>query len=97
MKTVILAAILAVFSTCAHASNCAPRDMVISRLTEKYGESQQIIGLTSDQRLLEVFGSAETGTWTILITGPRAESCVVSVGREFQNIQDALPPEGDPA
>lgn len=78
-------------------SNCAPRDMVIERLASGYGETRQSLGLGSSGQLVEVFASAETGTWTITVTLPSGMTCLVASGESFQALAEALPPAGDPA
>ena len=50
------------------ARNCGQREMVLQRLASRYGESRQSIGLGSNNQVVEVFASLETGTWTITVT-----------------------------
>lgn len=47
---------------------CAPRDMVVDRLAEKYGESRQSMGLGANNAVIEVFASPSSGSWTITVT-----------------------------
>ena len=62
----------------AQQQNCAARDAVIDRLADRYGESRQSIGLAPQGRLVEVFASSETGTWTITVTMPNGVTCLVA-------------------
>lgn len=79
------------------ARNCAPRDQVVDRLAAKYGESRQSIGLGSNNAVMEVFASLETGTWTITVTTVNGVTCLVASGQAFEELAEALPPKGDDA
>jgi len=77
---------------------CAERDSVVERLTAKYGETRQSIGLAANNQVLEVFASQDTGTWTITITNPHGLTCLVAAGRGFERLEEELTPamQGDP-
>lgn len=75
--------------------NCAPRDTVIERLADAYGETRQAIGLGSRGVLIETFASGETGTWTITATMPDGMTCLVASGQSFETLAEALPPAGN--
>ena len=85
----------------AHAQqqNCAPRLAVVDRLAETYGETRQSIGLATNNTVVEVFASAESGTWTLVVTNPRGVSCLVAAGRSFEQVDEAQTPAmlGEPA
>ena len=87
---------LAALCACApaHAAPCADRNTVIARLTDHYGETVQSIGLASNNGILEVHASRETGTWTITVTLPNGMTCMVASGEAYEFV--ALPP-GQPA
>ncbi len=105
MKTAMLHAtlgfgILALAATQANAQqtrNCAPRDVVVERLSDGYGESRQSIGLGAQGAVVEVFASDETGTWTITVTDPNGLTCLVASGQSFETLAEALPPKGNDA
>jgi len=79
------------------ASNCGPRDVVVSRLADRYGESRQSIGLGGENQVVEVFASLETGTWTITVTLPNGLTCLVASGQAFEAVAESLPPTGSDA
>ncbi|MCR8548069.1 hypothetical protein M4578_09530 [Salipiger sp. P9] len=80
----------------AQTATCAPRAQVIEKLASKYGETRQSIGLGSNNAVMEVFASAETGTWTITVTSPAGLTCLVASGQAFEPLAEALPaPESD--
>ena len=74
--------------------NCAPRQIVLEKLTSDYGETRQSIGITADGKVVETFASAETQTWTIVVTLPDGISCLAASGRSFEVLSEALPASG---
>ncbi len=77
--------------------NCGPRDAVVERLAEGYGETRQSVGIGSNNAMVEVFASEETGSWTILVTMPTGVSCLVASGQSFEEVAEALPTKGNDA
>lgn len=78
-------------------TTCAPRDQVLERLATAYGETRQSIGLAANNAVLEVFASTESGSWTITVTLPTGQTCVVASGIAFETLAEALPPAGQGA
>ncbi|RBW52388.1 hypothetical protein [Ruegeria sp. A3M17] len=76
----------------AHARNCAPRDEVIKRLTETYGETRQGIGIARQGAVMELYASDQSGSWTITVTLPDGMTCLVASGRAYEMTAEALPP-----
>ncbi len=98
MKYLMTIGLAAVLGTAAHAqSNCAPREMVVDRLTSKYGETRQSMGLGANNAVVEVFASEETGTWTITVTTAQGMTCLVASGQAFEALAEILPAEGNDA
>ncbi len=88
---------LAVLLACpAVAQNCAPRDDVVKRLTETYGETRQGIGIARQGAVMEVFASDSTGSWTITVTLPNGLTCLLASGQSYESLNGAIV-EGDPA
>ncbi|WP_412073887.1 hypothetical protein [Tritonibacter mobilis] len=75
----------------AQSQNCAPRDMVVKRLAERYGESRQSIGMGQQGMVMETFASNETGSWTITVTTPNGMTCLVASGQSYEVLAEALP------
>ena len=63
---------------------CGDRAELIKNLEHKYSERPRAIGLVANGGLLEILVSP-AGGWTILISYPRQPTCVVAVGKEWQN------------
>jgi hypothetical protein len=101
MKPIRLAATLAVLTALPAAAlaqsasrNCAPRDLVLERLTVGYGESRQSAGLGAQAQLVEVFASLETGTWTVTVTNEGGLTCLVASGDAFERFDEIAPAPG---
>ncbi|MEO0401241.1 MAG: hypothetical protein AAF214_02595 [Pseudomonadota bacterium] len=77
--------------------NCGPRDLVVNRLAEGYGETRQSMGLGANNAVIEVFASDESGTWTITVTTPNGMTCLVASGQAFEELAEALPAMGNDA
>jgi len=73
------------------APNCAPRETVVARLASTYGETRQSIGLGSNNSVVEVSASVESGTWTITVTTAAGLTCLVASGQSFETLAEALP------
>ena len=79
------------------ARNCAPREVVVDRLAGHYGETRRSMGLGSNNAVIEVFASDETGSWTITVTMPSGVTCLVASGQAFEALAEALPEDGNDA
>ncbi len=71
--------------------NCAPRDSVVARLNQTYGESRQAIALAGENQVVEIFASKDTGTWTITVTTPGGPTCMIAAGLAYEALVEALP------
>lgn len=84
-------ALSATQSAAQTAANCAEHRQVVERLAAGYGESRQSIGMSANNTVIEVFASAETGTWTITVTQAGGPTCLVASGVGYQFLNEALP------
>ncbi len=91
----LLAALAVLGPTAAHAQACGPRDQVVERLANRYGETVQSVGLGSNNGIVEVYASAETGTWTITVTMPSGSTCLIASGNAFEPITNATQAKGE--
>ena len=48
---------------------CGPRDQLIAKLEDSYGENRLGAGLRGNASVFEIWASADSGSWTILVTG----------------------------
>lgn len=67
---------------------CAPRERVVERLAERYGETLRSMGLDQGNGLVEIYTS-DTGTWTMLLSLPDGRSCLLASGQLWE--ADAAP------
>ncbi len=98
MRPICLVALLAPLSTCAPVlaqaqtpANCAPRDVVTERLADRFGEARRMIGIASNNTVVETYASDETVSWSITVTLPNGLTCLVAAGEAFQARTDPLP------
>lgn len=98
MKTSLLGLVVAALTADAAVAqpnrNCAPRERVVTMLAEKYQESRRSIGLATQGRVMEVYASEESGSWSIVVTLPNGVTCLVASGQAFEEVDDALQPAG---
>lgn len=95
MKMIVLAALAALSAyPVAAQGNCAPRDVVIERLAERYSETRQALGL-SQGGVVEVFASETSGSWTITVTLPNGATCLLAAGQAYEAVSEDLPAVGD--
>ena len=80
----------------AQGQNCGPRDAVLTRLAEGYGETRQSVGLVQGGAVMEIFANLDTGSWSAIVTRPGGISCFVASGQAFERITEELPASGDP-
>ncbi len=75
----------------AAAAPCAPREVLLRRLAEGYGEAPQALGLTANGALLEVLVSPGGRSFSILVTRPPYAgqpgqvSCLVAAGEAWRS------------
>lgn len=83
----------------AQSRSCAPRPVVVERLSDTYGETRQSIGLATNNTVVEVFASSDSGSWTIMVTTPQGMTCLVAAGRSFETLSEDPTPamSGEPA
>lgn len=74
----------------AQGLTCGPRDTVIERLSTDFGETRRGIGLGPQNRVVEVFASDETGTWTITLSFPDGRTCLMASGHAWEDRMDDL-------
>lgn len=91
-RAITLAALIALPTASHSAPKCGPRDMVVKNMKDSYGETQQYVGLTEDgSAVIEMYANRETGTWTLVVTGPTGKMCLVETGQKFEAIQQGEP------
>lgn len=64
---------------------CGERGKVADTLEQKYAETPVSIGLANNGAVIEVF-AAPSGTWTIIMTQPTGQSCLIGSGENWTNM-----------
>ena len=77
----------------AITGNCATHAAVTERLADIYGERRQAMGLANGNAVIEMFASDESGSWSITVTQPGGQTCLVAAGQGFRLEPSPLPAE----
>lgn len=88
-SAVVFAAVMGATPVMAQQA-CGARDAVLDRLATKYGETRRGMGLGSNNAIMEVFASDDTGSWTITVTMPDGRMCLVASGNSYEDAMDPL-------
>ncbi|EYD76466.1 hypothetical protein Rumeso_01887 [Rubellimicrobium mesophilum DSM 19309] len=75
----------------AQSVQCTDHEAMQRMLAENWGESRQSIALDAADSMVELFASAETGTWTLTVTQPGGPTCMIASGHAFEMVRDPLP------
>lgn len=78
-------------------SICGPRDQVITKLENSFGEIRMGAGLRSNISIFEIWASVDSGTWTMVITDTEGVTCVMASGEYWQDIPAVKAAQGAPA
>ena len=72
---------------------CTQHGDLVNQLGKKYGESVTASGFDGAGNFVQVF-SSKTGSWTIAISTPGGQTCVISAGNDWQKEEnEPLKPE----
>ncbi len=83
---ILLTALLLLAPILAQAQiACSMRDVVVEKLSRKYGEVRYGVGLSGPGRIFELYANKTTGTWSILTTAPNGWTCVMAVGTYWRS------------
>jgi len=75
-------------------SACAERSSIVDQLKGKYQEAHRATGMQTDERLVEIWTSSASGSWTILITDVNGTSCIAAAGKGWLDMMGAPLPTG---
>jgi hypothetical protein len=89
--------ILALQPAQSQSTSCAERQLIVERLATRYGESRQSLGIGQNNSVVELFASADTGTWSLLVTVPGGQTCLVAAGEAFEAVSEPLTIPGEGA
>ena len=69
---------------------CGTRANIVGQLNTRFGEQARAIGLAGQTRIVEVFVSDETGSWTITVTSPDGTTCLIAAGEYYETLPPAV-------
>jgi len=93
----ILGLIAASAEGAAQQVPCYQRDDVLGHLAQKYRELPVAVGVTNRGSLVEVLSTGDGKTWTIIISSPDGEACMVAAGEGWHALPRADAPDGPQA
>lgn len=67
----------------AAAPNVCMKSADLENVLGKHKEAPAAIGVASNGSLLQVFTTADGATWSIVMTDPRGISCIVAIGKDW--------------
>ncbi|MCD9147084.1 hypothetical protein [Pseudophaeobacter flagellatus] len=84
----------------ALAASCAPREGLVQQLQASFSESLSSAGLQNSQpfdTMIEIWSSADSGTFTVLVTYPSGISCIVASGQNYFKVTKSGSEPGVPS
>ena len=72
------------------STNCGRRTTVLDYLSAKYSEKPIAMGIAANGGLIEVLSSTEGSTFTIIVTMPEGETCMVAAGESWESLPALL-------
>ena len=71
-------------------ANCGQRATVLDYLSARYSEKPIAMGIAANGGLIEVLTSNEGTTFTIIVTMPEGETCMVAAGEGWESLPGSL-------
>ncbi len=71
----------------AATPRCGAHNDIVKALEKKYGETVRGVGFVADKGLMQVLVSPEKGTWTIIMTNPKGQSCLIAAGKGWEELK----------
>lgn len=79
------------------APQCDTRDRITALLGDRYGETRRSVGIAGEAAVMELYAADGTGTWSITMTLPDGQMCLMASGSGYEAVTEDLPAKGDPA
>lgn len=70
---------------------CGVRAQVVEQLRTRFGEERRAMGLAGHNRIMELFVSEQTGSWTITVTGIDGITCLIASGQHHESFAPGEP------
>jgi len=90
---VLSAAVLCLLPVSASAvpPTCGTRDSIVDQLKAKFNETHRASGLESDTKMIEIWTSQTSGSWTILVTQASGVTCIAAAGKSWLDMPVEMP------
>jgi hypothetical protein len=79
------------------APQCDTRARVTALLADRYGETRRSVGIAGEAAVMELYAADATGTWSITLSLPDGQMCLMASGSGYEAVTEELPAKGDPA
>ena len=63
---------------------CGQRDNIVKRLAVEYKEAPIASGVNGKENLIEVLSTRDGETWTLIVTSPDGNSCLIASGQGWR-------------
>lgn len=73
-----------------NAKSCESRTMIMSYLSAEYAEKPVAMGVAENGGLIEVLSSRDGSTFTITVTSPGGQTCMVAAGKSWELLARAI-------
>lgn len=80
----------------AQRTPCGDGAALIAHLEKEWSEAPAVIALDAAGRLVRILINPQTGTWSMLVTGPGGPTCMITHGTAWEPIAAPAEP-GDPS
>lgn len=88
LTLIALAATVATALPARAGPPCTGRAEILSHLKGKYHEAPVAMGLANNGGVIEVLASEHGNSWTIIITMPNGQSCLIAAGESWEKLPD---------
>lgn len=84
----LLGVVLAAGVSAQATMRCYDRDQLRTGLASRYGEIRVAVGIDMGGNPVEIYASAETGTWTLVVLMPPDMACMLIGGGYFEILDE---------
>jgi hypothetical protein len=91
----LLLALCAVATVAVASPQCGLRASVLEQLADRYGEARRGIGIAANGMVMELFANTGSQSWTITVTTPQGQTCLVASGTGYEALAEVVPPPGE--
>jgi hypothetical protein len=89
VATALFAATAALPATAQQTPSCTKRPEIVGQLAKQYSEAPVAIGLSSSGGVVEVLSSKKNKSWTMIITMPDGNTCLMAAGEHWETVKTA--------